>query len=268
MNISLITPTHQQRETHLRRLYQVFKAQTYPQVELLILDDSPEPSAFYAALADDKVHYVHSPEPLTLGQKRNYLAEIAMGDIIMHFDDDDYYAPNYVERMLTHLGHQDFVTLSSWYSYIWGDRQFYYWDTEAIAAHHFQLQPDGQYHLIAMDDMSPDEQYDWMTNMLWGFGFSYVYRRSFWQQVQFNNTINACEDFYFVMEAINRGQGNLTYVADHEALVLHMIHPQNTSRIFPQYLLPIFLLPQLFGQGIVDYLSMDTDKMPAQLSLA
>jgi glycosyltransferase involved in cell wall biosynthesis len=258
MKVSVITPTHQNREEHLRRLYHVFKAQTYPHVELLVLDDSPQPSPFYSTLRDDTVVYMYSSTPLTLGQKRNQLVEMARGEVIVHMDDDDYYAPSYVTQMLTQLGDRDFVTLSGWYSYVWGDQKFYYWDTETVAPYHFQLCPNGHHRAIEMASLPADEQYEWMTNMLWGFGFSYVYRRSLWQQVRFEDTINACEDFYFVMAAMNQGYGDLAYVADRQGLVLHLIHQANTSRILPQYTLPLFLLPQLFGQGVMEYLSINS----------
>jgi hypothetical protein len=38
---------------------------------------------------------------MTIGAKRNALVKEAKGDILIHFDDDDHYAPHYVESMLT-----------------------------------------------------------------------------------------------------------------------------------------------------------------------
>ena len=55
----------------------------------------------------------------TLGQKRNWLIANASGDIVLHFDDDDYYAPHYVRTMVAMLSITgvDFVKLMSWITY-------------------------------------------------------------------------------------------------------------------------------------------------------
>ena len=37
------------------------------------------------------------PEELgTLGGRRNWMLRNATGEVVLHFDDDDYYAPHYV----------------------------------------------------------------------------------------------------------------------------------------------------------------------------
>lgn len=40
---------------------------------------------------------------LTIGAKRNELIEFARGEIICHFDDDDWYAPDYISKAVSHL---------------------------------------------------------------------------------------------------------------------------------------------------------------------
>ena len=39
-------------------------------------------------------------ENQTIGEKRNLAIQNASGDVICHFDDDDLYAPTYVETMV------------------------------------------------------------------------------------------------------------------------------------------------------------------------
>ena len=46
MKVSVLAPTYQ-REQYLPALYTLFQAQTYPDLELLVLDDSPQPSPFF-----------------------------------------------------------------------------------------------------------------------------------------------------------------------------------------------------------------------------
>ncbi|HSJ09035.1 MAG TPA: glycosyltransferase family A protein, partial [Longimicrobiales bacterium] len=109
----MITPTHG-REHRLRRIYDVFRAQTHADREWLILDDSAEPSAFFTALRDEQVRYRHLPERMSIGAKRNVLVGLAAGPGIVHFDDDDWYAPHYLETMAHRLEDHDFVKLGAW----------------------------------------------------------------------------------------------------------------------------------------------------------
>ena len=61
------------------------------------------------------MRYYHATSRLTVGAKRNWLAENASGQILAHFDDDDYYAPNYLTDMISLMGDSDLVKLSSFY---------------------------------------------------------------------------------------------------------------------------------------------------------
>ena len=61
--------------------------------------------------------YTHVTERLTIGEKRNRLIAASSGQVIVHFDDDDYYAPCYVEWMLRQLGDHDLVKLVGWFAY-------------------------------------------------------------------------------------------------------------------------------------------------------
>jgi hypothetical protein len=49
----------------------------------------------------------------------------ATGEVIAQFDDDDYYAPDYVATMLARLGTSDLVKLSGWYLFDASERGFY-----------------------------------------------------------------------------------------------------------------------------------------------
>ncbi len=62
--ISVICPTRN-RQHLLPQLISVFQAQTWPEKELLILDDSPAA----AAVDDANVHYSHSALQMSIGAK-------------------------------------------------------------------------------------------------------------------------------------------------------------------------------------------------------
>jgi hypothetical protein len=46
---------------------------------------------------------------LDVGEKRNWLVQHATGDYVAHFDDDDYYAPHYISRMVSQILELDVV---------------------------------------------------------------------------------------------------------------------------------------------------------------
>ena len=43
------------------------------------------------------------PESITIGAKRNALCAAVKGEIIAHFDDDDFYGLHYIERMVSFM---------------------------------------------------------------------------------------------------------------------------------------------------------------------
>ena len=138
--VSVITPTYNRPHYH-KRLYECFISQTYPQKELLVLDDSQEPSPFFTHLKDPQVHYTHISKKMTIGEKRNYLLNKAQGEIIAHFDDDDFYAPSYLDFMTHNLGNTySLVKLASWFIYDEQHQAFFYWDTTSLSSLHFIVQ--------------------------------------------------------------------------------------------------------------------------------
>jgi glycosyltransferase involved in cell wall biosynthesis len=94
--VSVICPTYNRHRFFPMMIYQ-FQYQQYPKdhMELIILDDSPEPYAEIDAFVrdDPRIRYVHYPEKCLIPKKRNMLNDLAKGDIIVAFDDDDFY-PN------------------------------------------------------------------------------------------------------------------------------------------------------------------------------
>jgi len=238
--VSIITPTFG-RETFLPFAHQCFRSQTYANLEWLILDDSPAPSRYLAGVADPRIRYSHSPERLRIGGKRNRLIAQARGEIIVHFDDDDYYAPRYVERMVERLDRGfDFVKLSGWYLYCAPYRVFGYWDLNAI---------EGRCHLWSASRppsrgrLRKADRAVFADNYL-GYGFSYAFRRKVWEARPFPDGVDWNEDAPFALAA--RGAFRFHHFRDIGGLCLHILHRGNVSRCFPQYKLPSFVLRWLF----------------------
>ena len=176
-------------------------------------------------------------------------SEAAGGDIIVHFDDDDYYAPNYVATMLEMLGARDLVSLSAWYIYSLGHKFFGYWDKGLALDVHHSLSPKGveamPFQAVTAEDLQ---------SYLLGYGFTYMYRKAAWASVSFDDAHHG-SDYRFVQALLQQGRDIATF-ADQQGLVLHTISTNNVSRAFPQYRLPNFLLPMIFGEGIQRYLDV------------
>ena len=66
--------------------------QDYPVHEVVIVDDSPEAlPRDLPPLGLDQVKYIHLPARTTIGAKRNVACAAATGDVLVHWDDDDYF---------------------------------------------------------------------------------------------------------------------------------------------------------------------------------
>lgn len=80
------------RQTWAWLSLQCFLDQDYSDKELVILDDEDDPS-FPLGAEFDCVRYFREPQRNII-DKRNRVNELASGDLIAHFDSDDYSAPN------------------------------------------------------------------------------------------------------------------------------------------------------------------------------
>lgn len=81
---------------------QMFLAQTWPNKQLVIVDDL-DARSFDSPPEGANVHYRLLEKRLTIGEKRNVAVAVGGGDILIHFDDDDIYSPDYIEHQVNHL---------------------------------------------------------------------------------------------------------------------------------------------------------------------
>jgi len=90
--VSCLMPTYN-RLRFVRRAVRLFLAQDHPARELIVVDDGPEPVADLLPANDDRIRYIRLDARATIGAKRNIAGEAARGDIVMQWDDDDWYGP-------------------------------------------------------------------------------------------------------------------------------------------------------------------------------
>lgn len=115
--VSCIMPTWDRRP-FIAQAIECFLAQTWPRKELIILDDGDDP---IKDLVPKKriLRYVRLDARISTGAKRNKCCELAKGELIAHFDDDDWSAPDRLENQVTRLlasGHPitGYATLYFW----------------------------------------------------------------------------------------------------------------------------------------------------------
>ena len=99
--VSCIMPTAN-RQKYIPFAVDYFLNQDYPDRELVIIDDGRE--SILSLLPDDpKISYFFTAPLGTIGTKRNYACEKARGDIIVHWDDDEWYATDWISKQVKSL---------------------------------------------------------------------------------------------------------------------------------------------------------------------
>jgi hypothetical protein len=122
--VSVICPTTPERAPLHPLLYACFLAQTHARRELVVYDTGAEgtPSPYWLDVCakDGRVTYYHDAAfHMNVGHKRNVLVDRCEGDVVAMFDDDNFYAPTFIEIMLRHLldSGARMVSLSGFYGY-------------------------------------------------------------------------------------------------------------------------------------------------------
>lgn len=87
--VSVVMPTYN-RPKFVRHAFEMFKAQTYPCKELILIDDGNIPAPIIEA---PNVKTIRIDQHITLGEKHNIGTAKAQGEYIVHWDDDDYFSP-------------------------------------------------------------------------------------------------------------------------------------------------------------------------------
>ena len=237
--VSIITPTFGRTEL-LPSIAKCVFEQSFSDFEWLVLDDGPTPSKFMQELSDSRVRYRHSGKKAAIGGKRNRLVQEARGSIIAQFDDDDFYGPNYLAKMLTEMDQNnvDIVKFFGFFLYNRMFKTFGYWDLMTKVGPHwiFSAVPPS---LMILTEQNNQKLKD--THL--GFGFSFVFKRKVWEHIKFEE-INHNEDAPFISSALQRFK--LVGVHDYRCTCIHVIHETSTSSCFPQYMIPSFLVAQLF----------------------
>jgi glycosyltransferase involved in cell wall biosynthesis len=99
--VTCIMPTANRLEFMFSAI-QLFLDQDYPCKELVIVDNGSENHSNLVPMLYS-IRYFHYHQPATIGLLRNIACEKAAGRIILHWDDDDWYAADWISFQVSTL---------------------------------------------------------------------------------------------------------------------------------------------------------------------
>jgi glycosyltransferase involved in cell wall biosynthesis len=190
--VSCIMPTADRR-AWVPNALDYFARQDYAERELVVLDDGADRVA--DLIPDDpRVRYVGLDERLVLGEKRNRACELARGEIVVHWDDDDWHAPHRLRYQVDQLERHGAAMC--------GTTRVLYVDPARRAAWRYD-------HLGSA--------------RRWVAGNALAYRRSYWEEQGFA-PVPVGEDARFVARRATR-----PLVLDDHRFLVGVVHAGNTS---------------------------------------
>jgi len=176
--VTAIMPTRDRPDFALQAI-RCFLAQDYANKELLVLEDGA--SSLAGRLPDDARirHVVTGRESRSIGAMRNEACQLARGEIVAHWDDDDWYGPERLTRQVAAIrdGKADITALR-------GGIVF-----ELAAWRFWRLRPELHRRLFVRDV----------------HGGTLVYRRRVWEEKARFPDRSLAEDAAFLEQAVRSG---------------------------------------------------------------
>jgi len=173
--------------------------------------------------AEDDDPYTVRHKKWSLGLKRNIAAHVASGANIAHFDDDDLYASNYLQIMYDEMckktaaavgkeavqrgEHPVVVTLQHWHMLDLPGVKFRWMDPET----------------------DPLVLKKWVKAMQYGYGFSYMYTATAWDQHPFPDLETREDDVWMDDQKRHPQRVHLIEGGQAKGLVAHTFHTDSTS---------------------------------------
>jgi glycosyltransferase involved in cell wall biosynthesis len=171
-----------------------FLRQDYPEKELIILDDGTDNISDLVP-ANENIRYFRLENKITLGAKLNLACKYAKGDIITHWDDDDWYASWRLSYQAEAMKQQGIA--------LCGINNLFYFNLNNKAGFLY-IYPPGQ--------------------KIWLSGSTLCYQRELWKNNPFAD-INIGMDGLFSWAA---GADKIKILED-PSFAVHMIHNDNVS---------------------------------------
>jgi predicted O-methyltransferase YrrM len=198
--VSCVMPTRDRPALVLQAL-RYFERQTYPSRELIVLDDGD--GSLREMLPDsDRIRYLHMSPGRSIGDKRNLGCSAARGEIVVHWDDDDWYAPTRLAEQVAPLLSAD-AEMSGLTGTVFFDLLHWRFLTCTPAIHRQMF----------------------VENV---HGATLAFRREVWQRMARYPDISLAEDAAFLRRAIR--QGARLHPVENRQLFVYLRHGTNSWR--------------------------------------
>jgi hypothetical protein len=191
--VSCILPTYNRRHFVAKAIEQ-FRRQDYPERELIVVDDGTDCVADLAA-DDARIRHFRLDRRQTVGAKRNLACRESRGEIILHWDDDDWMADWRISYQARSLAESK--------AEICGLDALDYYEPSTGRAWEYRYPAGGR---------------------RWVSGNTLCYRRRFWEQHPFLE-INVAEDARFVWQA----QTEQILKLEDKRFIVAFVHEDNVS---------------------------------------
>lgn len=191
--VSCIMPTRNRRRFVGQSIW-YFLRQDYPNKELVIIDDGMD-AVDDLVPKDERVCYLRIEDRQTLGEKRNLGCQISRGELIAHWDDDDWMAPHRLSVQVAEI--------QSSKADVCGSNELLHYHLDRGEAWLYRY---------------PDGERPWLA------GCTLLYRRSVWAQTPFPE-INCGEDTAFLWNL----EPKQIHAIQDRSLYIAMIHSHNTG---------------------------------------
>jgi len=192
--VSCIMPTAERRAL-VPQAIRHFLRQDYARRELIIVDDGSD-SISDLVPNDERIRYTRLAQRISMGAKHNMACEMARGEVIIHWDDDDWNAERRISYQLNDLMRNPQETLC-------GLSRVLYYDPRSQQAWEYSYPIGGR---------------------PWVLGATFCYFKKFWEQNRFPD-MNEGADTVFVWNLQNAG------VVAHQDHTFYVgtVHAHNTS---------------------------------------
>lgn len=116
--VSVLVPLYNTQEQHLREAVESILNQSFPDFELLLLNDSPSNARLGEIVAeyrDPRIRYMVNERNMGITPSRNKLLKLARGEYIAIMDHDDFSVRERFERQVAYLDtHPEVGVVGSW----------------------------------------------------------------------------------------------------------------------------------------------------------
>jgi glycosyltransferase involved in cell wall biosynthesis len=205
--VSVVIPCYN-HGAFLAEAIESIQAQTYPHIEILVVDDGSTDNTKEVACGFEKVRYIHQPNA-GLSAARNTGIKASTGAYILFSDADDWLMPDAVETNMALLQQSpDAAFVSGGHKKVNRWKQTLEEEPFPVEQDHFQRMLQGNYI---------------------GMHGTVLYQRWAFENVQYDTTLKACED-YDVYLNLSREHPVLHHT---KTIAAYRFHSQNMSGNIP-----------------------------------